>query len=74
MFFCRVKFLCRLLLGVRSIPVLSQRHVKDPGQSVKSEGGRLQLNNHTPLTERRWSGLTMLSRHSVENSFELAGP
>ena len=32
--------------GIRSIPVLPQQHVKDPGHSVKSAGGRLQLNMH----------------------------
>ena len=34
--------------GVRSTPVLPQLHVKDPGHSAKSAGGRLQLNTHTP--------------------------
>ena len=28
-------------------PVLPQEHVKDPGHSAKSAGGRLQLNTHT---------------------------
>ena len=32
------------------IPVLPQWHVKDPGRSAKSAGGRLHLNTHTPLT------------------------
>ena len=27
--------------GIRSIPVLPQQHVKDPGHSAKSAGGRL---------------------------------
>ena len=46
--------------------VLPQWHVKDPCHSAKSAGGRLHLNMHTPLTQRSWSGLTMLlSRHSV---------
>ena len=54
------------LFGVRSTPVLAQWHVKDPGHSAKSEGGRLHLNTHTLLTQRSRSGLTMpLSRHSV---------
>ena len=35
-------------LGIRSTPVLPQLHVKDPGHSAKSAGGRLQLNMHTP--------------------------
>ena len=34
--------------GIRSTPVLPQQHVKDPGHSAKSAGGRLQLNAHTP--------------------------
>ena len=35
-------------VGIRSTPVLPQEHVKDPGHSAKSAGGRLQLNTHTP--------------------------
>ena len=47
-------------------PVLPQWHVKDPGHSAKSAGGRLHLNTHTQLTQRSRSGLTMpLSRHTV---------
>ena len=34
--------------GIRSTPVLPQSHVKDPGHSAKSAGGRLQLSSHTP--------------------------
>ena len=34
--------------GIRSTPVLPQQHVKDPGHSAKSAGGRLHLNSHTP--------------------------
>ena len=46
--------------------VLPQWHVKDPGHSAKSAGGRFHLNMHTPLTQRSRSGLTMpLCRHSV---------
>ena len=64
--FFRVNFVCRLLFGVRSTPVLLQWHVKDPGHCAKSEGGRLHPNKHTPLTQRSRNGLTMqLSRHSV---------
>ena len=38
---------------------------KDPGHSAKSTGGRLQLNTHTPFTQRSRIGLTMpLSRRS----------
>ena len=45
-FFSRVDFLCSYF-GIRSTPVLPQWHVKDPGHSAKSAGGRLQLNTHT---------------------------
>ena len=49
-----------------STPVLPQLHVKDPGHSATSVGGRLHLNTHTPLTQQSRSGLTMpLSKHSV---------
>ena len=34
--------------GVRSTTVLPQQHVKNPGHSAKSAGGRLQLNTHAP--------------------------
>ena len=62
MFFSGVSFVCWLLFGVRSTPVLPQWHVKDPG----SAGSRLYLNTHTPLTHRSRSGLAMpLSRQSV---------
>ena len=65
-FFSRVNFVCWLLFGVRSIRVLLQWHVKDPGHSAKSASGRLRINTHTPLTQRSWSGPTMpLSRHNV---------
>ena len=49
-------------MDVRSTPVLPHWHVKDPGHSAKSAGGRLHLNMHTPLTHPSRSGLT---RHSV---------
>ena len=46
-------------------PRITQWHVKDPTHSAKSAAGRLHLNMHTPLTQRRRSGLTMpLFRHS----------
>ena len=65
-FFSRVNFACWLLFGVHSTPVLPQWHIIDPGHSAKSAGGRLHLNTHAPLTQRRRSGLTMeLSRHSL---------
>ena len=34
--------------GIRSTPMLPQQHIKNPGHSAKSAGGRLQLNTHTP--------------------------
>ena len=38
----------------------------DPGHSAKSAGGMLDVNMHTPLIQKIWSGLTMLlSRHNV---------
>ena len=65
-FFSRVDFVCWLLFDVNSIPLLPQWHVKDPGHSAKSAGGRLHLTTHTPLTHRSRSRLTMpLSSHSV---------
>ena len=72
-FFSRVNFVCWLLFGVCSTPMLPQWHVKDSGHSAKSAGGRLLLNMHTPLTQRSWSGLTMpLSRHSVGTYLEMS--
>ena len=58
-FFSGVNFVCWLLFGVRFTPVLPQWHVKDPGHSAKSAGGRLHLNTKTFLTQRSRSGLTM---------------
>ena len=50
-------------------PMLLMLHLKDPGHSVKSACGRLHINRLTPLTQRSWSGLTMLqSRLSVGTS------
>ena len=67
-FLSRVNFVCWLLFGVHSIPVLLQWHVKDPGHFAKSADGRLHLNTHTTLTQQSRSGLTMpLSRLSVGN-------
>ena len=48
-----------LFFGVCSTTLLLQWHVKDPGHSAKSAGGKLHLNIHTPLAQRSWSGLTM---------------
>ena len=65
-YFPRVNFIGWLLFSVRSIPMLSQLHIKDPCHSAKSAVGRLHLNTHTPLTQGSQSWLTMpLSRHSV---------
>ena len=65
-FFSTVNFVCWLFFCVCSTPVLPLWHIKDPGHSVKSAGGSLHLNTHTPLTQQSWSGLTMLqSRHRV---------
>ena len=45
-----------LIFCTCSTPVLPQQHVKDPGHSTKSGGGRLQLNTHTPyLCGFEWS-------------------
>ena len=55
----RVNFVCWLLFGVHSISVLQHWHVKDPGHSAKSAGGRLYMDMHTSLTKWSWSGLTM---------------
>ena len=64
-FFCRVNFVsCSYSESVP--PRVPQWHIKDPGHSAKSAGGRSHLSTHTPLTQRSRSGLTMpLSRHSV---------
>ena len=47
-FVSKVNFVCWLLFSVRSTPVLPQWHVKGPGHSAKSAGGRLHVNKHTP--------------------------
>ena len=65
--------LCADLYGVRFIHVLLQWHVKDPGHSAKSAGGRLHINMHTRLSQRIRSGLTMpLCRHSVGTCHEMS--
>ena len=62
---CNLNFVWLLhLTRCQFHPVLLQWQVKDPGHSAKSAGGRLHLNTHTPLTQRRRSGLTMLPRQS----------
>ena len=58
--------LCADSFGVRSTPMLLQWHIKDPGHSAKSAGGRLYLNTHAPLIRQNRSGLTTpLSGHSM---------
>ena len=58
-------FVCPLLFDVRLTPVLLQWHVKDPGHSAKSAGGRFHLNTHSPVTPRSRGELIMpLSEHS----------
>ena len=62
----QLNFVCWLLFGVCSTPMLPQWHIKDPSHCAKSADGRLHLNRHTPLTQRSRSELTMLlSRLSV---------
>ena len=39
---------CALISVSVPPPVIPQWHVKDPGHSAKSAGGRLQLNMHAP--------------------------
>ena len=71
--FLSVNFVCRLLFGACTTPVLPQWHIKDSGQSVKSAGGRLHLNTHTHLTQWSQSGLTMpLCWHSVGTYQEMS--
>ena len=72
----RVRIPARAALCVDSYsvsvpPVSPQWHVKDPGHSAKSAGGRLHLNTHTSLPQRSRSGRTMLlSTHSVGTYLE----
>ena len=74
-FFSRVNFVCRLLFGVCSTPVLPQWHVTDPDHCAKSAGSRLHLNTHTPLTHRSRNGLSMpLSRQSAVSYTHLTLP
>ena len=35
--------------GICFTPMLLQGHMKDPGHSAKSAGGKLQLNTHAPF-------------------------
>ena len=54
----RSTFCADSYFGIRSTPVLPQKHIKDPSHSAKSAGGRLQLNTHTP-TQECFSFLTL---------------
>ena len=58
MFFSRVNFVYWLLFGIRSTPVLLQRHVKDPGHSSNSAGGRSQSSQ---LAEPLWTDHSLKS-------------
>ena len=54
-------FCADFYFGIRFSPVLPQLHVKYPGHSAKSAGGRLQLNTHSPnirLCCFAWSDVT----------------
>ena len=65
-FFSRVNFCVLTLIRCPFHPHVTAVAHKDPGHSAKSAGGRLHLNQHTPLTQWSQSGLTMpLFRHSV---------
>ena len=66
--------LCADYCSLSILPtVLLQWHIKDPGHSAKSAGGRFHLNMYMPLTQQSQSGLTMLlPRHGVETYLETA--
>ena len=66
---CLIRDTCHTVSSTRrSYPVLPQWHVKDPGHSAQSAGGRLHINTHTSLTHQSRSELTIpLSRHSVRS-------
>ena len=71
-FFSRVNFVCWLLFGIRSTPVLLQWHMKYPGHFAKIAGDRLHVNTHTPLTKRSRSELIFRpgSVHSGSTSWD----
>ena len=60
-FLSRVNFLCSY--SVSALPLCYQKTLII---LPKNAGGKLHLNIPTPLTQKNQSGLTMLSRHSVE--------
>ena len=47
--------------------MLPQWHVEDPGYSAKSAGGRLNLNTHTPLTQRYYAAVQAQCRNLSKN-------
>ena len=51
-YFSRVNFVCSLLFGDSSTPVLPKGHIKDTGHSAKSAGGRLHLLTHIHILNR----------------------
>ena len=55
-----------VLLIFRTTPVLPEWHVKDPGHSIKSTGGRLHLNNAYTLNPSKpeWADYAVF-QHSV---------
>ena len=64
-FFPRVHFLCRLLVLFQYLFHSSFTAAACKRHWLFHQKCRLQLNMQTPLTQRSWSGLTILSRHSL---------
>ena len=65
--------------GICSSPVLPQWHIKDPGHSAKSAGGRLQLNTHAPyiymhmaLHEVTWCMVVWCTQNMLRWQFHVA--
>ena len=56
---------CADSYSVSAPPHVTTLHIKDPGHSAKSAGGRLHLHTHTPWVQRSRSGLCSPCRHSV---------
>ena len=78
-FFSGVNFVCWLLLGVRTTPVLPQWHVKDPDHSAKSADGRLHLKGaytFESTMSRRSVGTRQMnsSGNALSQSSQLAEP
>ena len=55
--------------GVRSIPVIPQRHVEDPGHSAKSAGGRSHLNTCVLFVLYTQPPSRILFNHSCPHQF-----